>query len=106
MSDSRTGPGDERYPHTPDDEWAPEDASPGRRIPREPRPDERLPGEPVARTGPSGTAATRGGPRADDWTPEDDHTGAAGAGVPERAMRADAPAGPPAGGRAGARTGA
>ncbi|MFI9804934.1 hypothetical protein ACIHEJ_11305, partial [Streptomyces sp. NPDC052301] len=52
------------------------------------------------------SAATRGGPRADDWTPEDDHTGAAGAGVPERAMRADAPAGPPAGGRAGARTGA
>ncbi|MFF9766246.1 hypothetical protein ACF1GT_06470 [Streptomyces sp. NPDC014636] len=36
-------PGDERM--TPEDEWAPGDAAPGRRISREARPEERLPGE-------------------------------------------------------------
>ncbi|MEV6838699.1 hypothetical protein AB0N17_30010 [Streptomyces sp. NPDC051133] len=112
MSDSRTGPGGERYPRTPDDEWAPEDATPGRRIPREPRPGERLPGEPKEQGMPSAAPGRREGLTADDWAPEDDHTGAPGAGAPRRATGGRAAGGREdvmregaAGGRAEARTG-
>jgi hypothetical protein len=51
MKDRTSDSGDERYAsgrsaRTPDDEWAPGEAGPGRRLPGEGGPRERLPGEP------------------------------------------------------------
>ncbi|GAA3122066.1 hypothetical protein GCM10010521_06580 [Streptomyces rameus] len=119
MSDRTSDPGDaRRYAQRPadeavpgdeetasQDEWAPGDAAPGRRMAREPRPGERLPGEPEpgghpGRTGSAGPG--REGLTGDDRVPGDTVPGGTPppppgpAGVPEPAA-----AGGPGAGDAG-----
>ncbi|MGJ5751143.1 hypothetical protein FB563_4541 [Streptomyces puniciscabiei] len=78
MSDSTSGPADERptgrFRRPPDEDWTPEDMPLGHHTPRDPLPEERLPGEPppgATSRLPGSIGPGRNGLTADDLTPED-----------------------------------